>query len=307
MSTIRHNFIIFVGLGLLMLPMAAAARVGLMAQFADDVVLENLSPGEAYNLRTMGHLPYIVTNTCDADVDVVIDVNIPEKNQLKPGYEALGDPSWVKVMPNTFRLKPGEQGVSEIIIMVPNDTAYVNKSYQLDIYSHTKALGLLGAGALHRLRFSIGKGPETLAAEKKHKAMMSLECDVSPLSVFVAGVQPGKMCDVKEEKGASLKLTNKGSKAIKIKPISVQFSMGIMPYQGYEKAPDVSWLTFKPDVVKVGELSIKEVKMFIKVPDDPKYYGKKYAFLVKSELQGTEVPLEMYNQVLVTVQQAAGK
>jgi hypothetical protein len=286
---------------MVLLPSGVLAGVGIMARFSDDVVLENLETGKVYNLRTQGHLPYIVTNVGGADVAVSVDIKIPAEEKLKPGYLALVDPNWVQILPNKFQLKPMEQQVCEIIIAVPEEAEYVNKSYQFSIWSHTVGTGFTGSGAEHRLRFSIGKGPQSLAAEKKKKAMMSLEFDVSPLNVYVVGVLPGKSYNVKTEKGISLKLTNKGSTPIKVKPLSVVFPPGINPYHGYEKAPDPSWLTCKPQLVKVGAMSIKEVKLFLNIPDGPAHYGKKYAFLVKAELQGTEVPLEMFSQVLVTV------
>ncbi len=292
---------------LIMLPVKAQARVGLLAQFADDVILENLELGKPYNLRTLGHLPYIVTNAGDKTVDVAIEIKLPGKENLKPGYEPLADPGWVQVVPNKFRLDPGAQGVSEIVITIPNEEAYRNKNYQFDIWAHTLGSQFMAAGAEHRMRMSTGKGPQTLAAEKKEKAMLSLDFDMGPANMYLIGVPPGKTYDAKAEKGSSLKLTNRGGAAIKVKVVSVPYSAGIHPPEGYTVSPDPSWLKCKPDMVKVGELSIKEVKLYVTIPDKADYYGQKYAFLLKCEFQGTEVPLEMYSQVLVTVPQAIGK
>jgi hypothetical protein len=286
---------------LIMLPVKAQARVGLLAQFADDVILENLELGKPYNLRTLGHLPYIVTNAGDKVVDVAVEIKLPGKANLKPGYEALFDPSWVQVVPNKFRLDPQAQGVSEIVITIPNEEAYRNKNYQFDIWAHTLGSQFMAAGAEHRLRMSTGKGPETLAAEKKEKAMLSFDFDIGPANMYLVGVKPGKTFDAKAEKGASLKLTNRGGAAIKLKLVSVPYSSGITPPEGYTASPDPLWLKCKPEMVKVGELSIKEVKLYVTIPDEAKHYGQKYAFLVKAEFQETEVPLEMYSQVLVTV------
>jgi hypothetical protein len=137
--------------------------------------------------------------------------------------------------------------------------------------------------------------------------MLSLDFDVGPANMYLLGVRPGKTFDAKAEKGASLKLTNRGGTAVKVKLVSVPYSSGINPPEGYTASPDPSWLKCKPEMVKVGELSIKEAKLYVTIPDEARHYGQKYAFLVKAELQGTEVPLEMYSQVLVAVTAGSSK
>jgi hypothetical protein len=277
------------------------AGVGLLVRFSDDVILENLETGKSYNLRTLGHLPYIVTNSGDKVMDVAIEVQAPPKHKLKPGYEAIPDPSWVKVVPDKFRLNPGEKGISEVIVTNPESAEYVKSNFQLKLWAHTLGENFMAAGAAHYLRISTGKGPETLNAEKKRKAMFSLDFEITPLSSYLVDVQPGVKFDAKKEKGISLKLTNKGDSTIRVKPVSTAYTSAFTMPSGYEPAPDPSWLKFKPGIVKVDGMTIKEIKMYIEIPKEEKHYGKKYAFLVKAELVDTEVPLELYNQVYVTV------
>lgn len=291
--------LILLGCILFAVPALIQARIGIAARFSDDVILENLKIGKSYNLRTMGKLPYKVINAGDAIVGVAIEIEISKENQLKPGYEPLPDPSWIKIVPDTFRLGPGESGISEIIITIPDKPEYVNRNFQTEIYAHTTGTGFMAAGARHRIRFSTGKGPETLLAEKKRKAMFELNLDFKPMSVYLVDVKPGVRYNAKKMR-KSLKLINWADNQIKIKLKSILYSREFSLPSGYVPAPDPSWLTVKPGEVKIAGNEIKELKIFVNIPDEEEYYGKKYAFLVKAELIGVDVLLELYARVYVT-------
>ena len=276
------------------------ARVGILGRFADDVILENLELGRSYNLRELGNLPYKITNGGDEVVDVVIEVQIPPENALKPDYEAIPDPSWIKIIPDKFRLGPNENGTSEVIVTVPNDLVYNKRNFQVHLRAHTVGTGFMQAGVGHRIRFSTGVGPETLKAEKKRKAMFALDLDLLPINVYLSKVEQGKLYDAKKTMNISLKMVNKADNPIRIKMKSVQCPSNDLQ-AGYEPTPDPTWLTFKPAEFKIKGNTVKMIKLFVKVPKEELYYGKKYAFLVEAEIVGTDVPLELHSKVYVSI------
>jgi len=104
-------------LAALISPGAAQNRIG--TKFA-DVIMEQVIPGKLYNLRTMRNLPYRVNNESAGPVDLKITVEIPQKDSLKPGYEAIPDPARVQIVPSNMKLKEGEQGLADIILQVHN-------------------------------------------------------------------------------------------------------------------------------------------------------------------------------------------
>lgn len=286
---------------LLMAAGTVRAKVGLLVRFADDVILENLEVGRAYNLRQLRHLPYKITNAGDGKVRVVVEVVIPREKELKPGYEAIPDPSWVKVLPGEFILEPGESSLSEVIIAVPDSPEYLNRNFQTQLWAHTVGTGFMASGVAHRMRFSTGVGPETLLREKKKKLMFTLDFEITPLSVYLTGVEPGVRYDAGKKRSGSFKVTNRADDPIEIKMTSVPYDKqgGLPP--GYEPSPDPSWLIVEPGELKVESDTIERIRIFVEIPDEKNYYGRKYAFMVKSELIGIEVPVEVYNKIYVTV------
>src|SRR4051812_12149560 len=154
-------------------PSYAGYQVG--TKFA-DVIMEYVQPGKVYNLRTMRNLPYRINNHSDQPVDLSVQVQIPLAKDLKPGYEAIPDPSWVRLVPDHFKLAIGEEGLADVILQVPDDERYRGHHYQAHILCQsnesplaTGHTGLVfGVTLQSRLRFSVASaGPEQVREMKK--------------------------------------------------------------------------------------------------------------------------------------------
>ncbi len=287
---------------LLLAVVSSEAKIGILGRFADDIVLERLSIGKTYNLRTLGNIPYRITNVGDAETDVVIEPYIPLENQLKPDYEAIPDPSWVQVIPNQFRLKPQETGIAEVILTIPPDEKYLNRHFQVGIAGKQKGTGLMATGVSHRIRFSTGmQGPETLLAEKKRKAMFSLNMEFKPTALYLDDIEPGKKIKLKKIKRKSLKVVNWSEDDITIKLTSVEYKkMHGLP-SGYKPVPDPKWLIMDTKKIKLKGNEITNIELSLQIPDENEHYGKKYAFLIKVDIENADIPLEIYSKVYVLV------
>jgi hypothetical protein len=271
------------------------AKVGLSSQFI-NVVLENLQPGRSYNLRELKGIPYTVKNRGDGPVEVVMEVIPPESKEMVAPYEAIPDPSWIQLSPSRAMLGAGEPAFSDLTIKVPDDPKYVGRHFHGVVWAHTLNTGFLAAGVKSNVRFSIGKGPETLAEESRQKQMVELNYELWPSALYVVGAKPGSY-DVKKAEKKSFKLTNRDDKPLVLKVAAAPWT-GSKP-EGYETPEDVSWAKFVPETVTVDEESLKDVKLMLDVPE--KLKGKKVAFLVQLALPiGTVV--NMSNRVYVQIE-----
>lgn len=279
------------------------AKIGLLGRFADDVILENLILGRTYNLREMGNLPYRVTNAGSAPVEVVIEIEIPSEGEIKPGYKPIHDPGWIKIVPDKFRLKPGESGIAEVLLTVPDEEKYVNCHFQARISAHTVATGFMGVGVSHRIRFSVGKAPETVEAEKKKKAMLTLKFEFKPRSMYLAEIRLGKKYKSGNKGIKKLKVINWADNSLHLKFRSVEYRTDFSLPSGYKPAPDPSWLKVGNDEFELKGNDINELKYSLKIPDDAANYNRKFAFLIKAEIVGVEVPLELYTRIYITTEE----
>jgi hypothetical protein len=281
------------------------STIGLGTKFA-TVVFEKLEPGGVYNLRELRSLPLTVINNGTEDTEVVVEIEAPNKDELKEGYEPIKDPGYIKIIPNRFKLKTGESFPCDIIINIPNDNTLIGRHFQAKIWAHTYSDDAFGAGVVNRIFFSIGtEGPESVRKAKKKEALINFNFDTDPRTIYVT-VPAGKKTDISKEFDKSIKLINKSKDTIVINAESTlnkKFDAIIMPVPPeYEFTDNVNFLTFKPAKVKIKGNNIKDVNMIINIPDDPRYYNKKYMFIVKVFPVKPELPVEFYTKVLVTVE-----
>lgn len=274
---------------------AGRAKVGLSSQFI-DVVLENLKPGRSYNLRELKGIPYTIKNRGDGPVEVVMEVIPPEPKEMIAPYEAIPDPSWIQLSPSRAFLGAGEPAFSDLTIKVPDDAKYIGRHFQGVVWAHTLNTGFMAAGVKSNVRFSIGKGPETLIEEERQKQMVSLNYELWPSALYVVSAKTGNY-DVKKQEKKSLKLTNRDDKPLVLNVRAAAWT-GSKPAD-YETPEDVSWAKFVPETVTVDEESLKDIKLVLDIPE--KLKGKKLAFLVQLSLPiGTVV--NMSNRVYVQVE-----
>lgn len=280
---------------------------GISTTFA-DLILENLQMDVSYNLRTLKNCPFIIENKGSYEVDATIEVTVPRKDSLKPEYEPVPDTEWIKVIPNKFRLKPGEKGLSDIIIMVPHDEKLVGKHFQAHFRCGGVPIGasgnlIIAVGSESRIRFSIAsKGPASLEAEKKNKVMYSLNFEFDPANVTVKdAVKLGKKIDLRKEKNIKLNLVNKDDDSIKIELKAVPYSDTFFGLTEGHETGNPEWLVIKPKKLKLKGETIERLNLYLNIPDEEKYRSKKYVFFIEAQIIN-HVPVEIFSRLFVTTE-----
>lgn len=299
-----------VALSLLMLaawPAEAGYNVG--TKFA-DVIMEHVQPGKVYNLRTMRNLPYRVENRSNGEIELLVQPEIPIEEQLKPGYEAIPDPSWIRLVPSKLKLAAGEEGLVDIILQVPEGEAYNGRHFQAHITATTPeptpgehvALSF-GIALSSRLRFSVASaGPEEIRRLQKKGIYQMLNFTLEPDIQYVPGfAEPGRKVAL-AGKGVRLSLINRSPQALNfsLKPVHAPGGMGAA--SGYEMG-DPSWIKVLSPSLRVPGDSIKSANMELQLPNDPAIRGKRFMFVIQAGLEGREIPVEVYSRIYVNVAQ----
>jgi len=102
-----------------------------------EIKVENIVPGETVSITGIANKPFTVKNNSDYPVRLKIDVVIPQETELKPGYVAVPDVSWIKLEKDTFDLASGEEASTQVILNVPNKKKFYGKKYQVYLWSRT--------------------------------------------------------------------------------------------------------------------------------------------------------------------------
>jgi len=276
---------------------------GLKTYFG-EVVVQNLRIGQTYNLRDLVNLPLEVVNTSEYAVDMKMELRYPGGRDKRAGYEVIPSTSWIRLTKTFFTVQPGASAITDVIISIPDDEKYLGKKYQVNIWSGmTPGQRMLAAGLLSKLLITIAperKAGKVIPPEKRKKIISNIDFYLTPPNIVVRGVKVGKKVDLEKFIGQTLKIMNPNDKAFtyRVSVKKVKDSMAALK-SGFADTPDTSFLTLDKTEVKAEPLSIKEVKMFLELPKEEQYKGKRYMFIISVEVLGQEIKFSRYAKVFV--------
>jgi hypothetical protein len=142
-------------LGALLLSTPVVAAFGLAVTFP-DLVMEQVTPGSVFRSVKDKGIPYVITNKTDGPVDIEVLLEARPAKDVKPGYEPVPHPEWLKVVPNRVHLERGEKASAELILSIPKDKSLVGRHFEAAIHARTVGETFLAAGVLHTVCFSVG-------------------------------------------------------------------------------------------------------------------------------------------------------
>jgi hypothetical protein len=261
----------------------ARAVIGLASRFG-DVILEGVQPGRTYSLREAARVPLGVENRGDAETEVVIEFSKPREGNHSKDYEPIPDPSWLKAVPDRLTLAPHSVGFFDLMLTVPDDPKLLRRHFQVQVKARSGGVGLIGVAVENRVRFSVGAGPESLAAEKKKKAMQRLDFDVTPRELYLVDVPVGKAWDARKEARKSIRVANYAPDPLTVLMTSEAWDDRVPLPDGYAKIPDPSWIRLKTSTITVGADDIVQASVVVQVPDAPENRGKRWAAIIRTGL-----------------------
>ena len=273
------------------------------------VVVENLQPGQTYNIRKLVGLPLRVVNASDKQVNIKIDLKKPnpeqEEGMVAKHFEPIPDLSWIKLSRDFFVVDPGHAADAEVLVTIPDDDKYLGKRYQVNIHSRTIGKRFINVGLMSKLRITIAKrrmtDEERIAEAHREEIIKNIDFQVLPHTIFIDGVKLGKKIDIQKKYKQSLKIVNPNNEEFSYRIMTVtawQATVGVIP--GYEETPDRNFLSFSERELSVPAISIRETKMFLQIPDEEKYKGKRYQFVIGVEVLNQPIIYRVYSRLFVS-------
>jgi len=285
-----------------------ANALGIRTKFG-LVVVENLQPGRTYNIRELVGLPLRVVNSSDKQVTIKMDIQKPDpetdKGMAAKHFEPIPDLSWIKLSRDFFVVDPGQSAIADVLITIPDDDKYLGKRYQVNIWSHTIGKRFINVGLMSRLRITVAKRrmteEEKMAEAHREEIIKNIDFQLLPHMTFIDAVELGKKIDIGKKFKESLKIVNPNNEKFSYRLRTVtawEAGIGVIP--GYDETPDPSFLSFSEKEFSVPAISIREIKMFLQIPNDEKHKGKKYQFVICVEVLNQPIIYEIYSRLFVS-------
>ena len=284
-----------------------ANAVGIRTRFG-VVVVENLQPGRTYNIRELVGLPLRVVNASEKQVTIKMDLQKPgqEKSMVQKHFDPIPDLSWVKLSRDFFVVDPGQSAIADVLVTIPDDDKYLGKRYQVNIWSHTIGKRFANVGLMSKLRITVAKRrmteEEKLAEAHREEIIKNIDFQLLPHTIFIDGVELGKKIDIEKKYKHTLKVVNPNNEkfSYRIRTVTAwEAEMGVIP--GYEDAPEPSFLTLSEKEFSLPPISIREIKMFLQIPNEEKYRGKKYQFVISVQVLNQPIIYEVCSRMFVSI------
>ena len=277
---------------------------GLSTQLG-EAVIENLQIGQSYNLKQLANLSLVVTNTSDFPVDLLMEPLLPAESELKMEASDIPDKSWISFSEDQFKLGPGEKASSDIIITIPRDESHLGKKYQVMIWSHTLGTGGGGMNLAYGLKSRIIFTIDTTMAGEDYKPPVSNASagfTVSPKEIFLQGVETGKIYDVAEYTGQILEITNPGDcdRTFILESRTVENSLAMIT-EGFEDAPNASYLKFSENEFTIPSGEKKSVSVYLDFPSEEKFSGRNYVFVIYAHTADEGVTGGVYSRLYASI------
>jgi hypothetical protein len=122
-----------------------------------EVIIAGLKEGEKYSLKDLANIPLSVVNRGEDTVMVRICALVPDSVELRQRANPIPSADWVSLEADSFVLAPGQMGVSDVFIDIPNGNGLAGRKFQVMLWSRTiPGPGvLIACGLKSRIIFSI--------------------------------------------------------------------------------------------------------------------------------------------------------
>lgn len=132
------------------------ASEGISTPFV-DIQVSGVVPGKAQELLDLP-TAFRIRNLGSSPLRVVVQTRSPRAPERLGDAEAIPDPRWLVVQPDTFALGPHQEMECHLEIRVPRKRAFAHRQFQVMLLTQSRPElqeGVaLGAGLLSSLRFT---------------------------------------------------------------------------------------------------------------------------------------------------------
>jgi hypothetical protein len=255
---------------------SAPAGVGLSVM-PGEMVVQNIVPGEPFDLGEKADIGLIVRNQSDKTRSYKIAVTQPSELRLKnvKGYSVLPDLSWLQLEKDTVEVGPFSQGTVKMVIYVPDDPRYFNQKWAvaLSVTSVPKANEKIN------LRVTPVYYIETVS-NTEIETPPAGRLGVSPGTINLGIITLGEHKDV-----AKIKIYNNDSRAhvysiYTFVPTQGSGSRKIIVSPNYFWIYEKGWVSARVPKVKIAPGRSKEIAIDLNIPDVWIYAKKLFEGLI---------------------------
>ena len=133
----HNNQIRIIGLAFIVIFSASSLWAAAFTINFSDIQVDNVQPGMPISLLQKAGFTLGVNNADTISSNMCLEVTVPNKSQLKEGYEPIPDVTWIKFDRESCWIKPNQTENFNMIIYAPYNKKLFGKKYEAILVVYT--------------------------------------------------------------------------------------------------------------------------------------------------------------------------
>ncbi len=253
---------------------------------AKNVTLQGLRVGKTYSadalVRTLEF-----ADTGQESIRITSHLLPPRDSELEDGYEPIPSLSWIHLEKKVIRLDPGRESKANFIVKIPDKAALEGGQYQARWTMSARGSDGNAIELNSRVLIQIDAGSDAAfeAAGRNRPpespiTLLSKEAKLDGVALGYRSRPPGR-------NEAVVKILNAGNRSATV-VLRVRRKIpdaGVPP--GFEAAPNPHFLRIGRPALRIGGNQIGIKRLRFEIPDEARYRGRKWVFLVETKTLGS--------------------
>lgn len=276
--------VLTLGVVLCMAYSVSAAQSGLKTNYT-KFIADNLPIGHTLSMKKIANAPLMVGSNYDVPVIITIQPKLPKK--LQPGYEAIPDPSWIRIEADTVTVPANSSVELDVMVSIPDDPKYFGKKYQCDLNIYTggdaevRGMFRYGFQITGMFLFSVAPGRNEEALASAMQSPANAQYTITPPQVVLWNVKAGQTVEVKSQENKWLELANTSRKKQTYRLASVNpADTGFSIFEGSHFSGNTDDVIIAKDEITLGPGGKRPLQLKIKVPSNADFTTGPLVYLV---------------------------
>ena len=260
---------------------AEIAQSAGLAVSPGGLLIQEVHPGEVCNIYEVSRTGLTIYNKDDKSRTYLLSTHKPStvgSKRWEKGYLEIPEPKWCWFEERELTVEPNGTGFAKIYLKVPDEKKYYNQHWIV-------ALGIIGKpetgegvalGVYVRLQIETESKADI---EEKLDGIIAFKPSTVQFENDILGrTQKGEVVIYNNDNNTrSYKITSLLHKK--------EVKAGIYLTRSYQVIPDPKWIVLDKNRSRINPKSSRVLSLKLKIPDEPKYYGKKWEeiLLVESD------------------------
>jgi len=255
---------------------------------AKEIRLEGLRVGKTYSADAFVQTLELA-NTGKESISIASRFVLPRDSELKDGYEPIPSLSWIRLKKPRIGLAPGQEARAELTLKIPDKEGLMGGQYQAQWIMTARGPTGDAVELSSRILIDLDDSPDVAFKKtgSEKESPPGLAFMLLSKGTIVEDVPLGTHSGDPQKDEVALKILNSGAQSEAFVMRSGRLIPDADVPPEFEPAPNPHFLRIGSPLMRIGSGDIGIKKLRFAIPNEKRYRGRKWVFLVEVKSEGS--------------------